>query len=128
MSLSSRAHATAWMRSISMAPSREHLRTQQEYRSRERDYWARMRGRSAPAYEPRQCHSNCAPPARLEWEAVNHAVLVVGYGVERAAGENVSYWITQNAWGKAWGENGFARIATGEASLESLGVAVQPMV
>ena len=98
------------------------------YRGRERDCWGRMAGRAEPAYEPRRCHSHCAPPAGLEWEAGNHAVLVVGWGVERTAAENVSYWVCQNAWGSEWGERGFVRVAAGEASIESLGVAAQPMV
>ena len=40
--------------------------------------------------------------------AANHAVLLVGYGTDRFAG---NFWTIQNNWGLNWGENGFARVA-----------------
>lgn len=43
---------------------------------------------------------------------VTHAVLGVGYGVDRSqAGEPVEYVIIKNSYGKYWGENGYARIS-----------------
>lgn len=59
-----------------------------------------------------------APSAGQEWEQVDHAVLLVGWGVENGQ----RYWRVQNSWGPDWGEDGFFRIAMGtnEAGIESI--------
>ena len=45
---------------------------------------------------------------------INHAVLVVGYGVERqSGGEDVKYWKVMNSWGTEWGNEGFFLIERG---------------
>jgi len=41
--------------------------------------------------------------------ALDHAVLVVGYGVDSS---NDPYWIAQNSWGAEWGMNGFIWISS----------------
>jgi cathepsin C len=55
-----------------------------------------------------------------EWEQVDHAVLLVGYGVDK----NQKYWTMQNSWGTDWGEDGYFRMDRGndESCVESIAV------
>ncbi|KAL1528019.1 hypothetical protein AB1Y20_009388 [Prymnesium parvum] len=57
------------------------------------------------------------------WERTNHAVLVVGWGLEQPSGRK--YWVAMNTWGAEWGEKGFFRIARGtdDSAFESMAVA-----
>lgn len=53
---------------------------------------------------------------------VDHAVQLVGYGVEN----DVSYWIVRNSWGPDWGEEGFIRLLRNPGN-EPCGVDPTPM-
>jgi len=44
-----------------------------------------------------------------ECSAINHAVLLVGYGFDSST--NLDFWIIRNSWSVNWGENGYLRVA-----------------
>lgn len=61
------------------------------------------------------------------FELTDHAVLVVGYGVDEASG--MSFWTVKNSWGTGWGEEGYFRILRGtdECSIESMAMQSFPV-
>jgi len=44
------------------------------------------------------------------WMKTNHALVLVGYGVQEVSGEQVPYWEIKNSWGSSWGDHGFFKI------------------
>jgi cathepsin C len=62
------------------------------------------------------------------FELTNHAVLLVGYGVDSET--RMKYWSVKNSWSDSWGEQGYFRIRRGtdECGIESLAVSAQPVL
>ncbi|XP_008069913.1 cathepsin L1-like [Carlito syrichta] len=44
-------------------------------------------------------------------QALDHGVLVVGFGCERNDSSNNPYWLVKNSWGPGWGSNGYVKMA-----------------
>jgi cathepsin C len=62
------------------------------------------------------------------WEYTNHAVVVIGWGVEYVNDDPVKFWILKNSWGNTWGEKGYFKLQKGSdmASIEAQGVFITP--
>lgn len=55
---------------------------------------------------------------KLWMPSINHAIAVVGWGVEtQEGGQEQEYWIVRNSWGTMWGESGYFRIKMYEDNL-----------
>ncbi|XP_064114538.1 dipeptidyl peptidase 1-like [Macrobrachium nipponense] len=67
-------------------------------------------------------HNTGIPNEFTPFEETNHAVLAVGYGVDKMTGEK--FWTLKNSWGDWWGESGYFRIRRGvdESAIESCSV------
>ena len=46
---------------------------------------------------------DCDPAGQID-----HAVVVYGYGYDEAS--DMDYFIIQNSWSSAWGDNGYAKV------------------
>jgi C1A family cysteine protease len=58
--------------------------------------------------------------------ALNHAVLLVGYGQDEQTGLN--FWTIKNSWGEDWGEDGYVRILRGANMCGVASYAVVPII
>jgi C1A family cysteine protease len=47
---------------------------------------------------------------------IDHAVLLVGYGVDNSTGKSIPYWKIKNQWGTSWGMNGYMLMARNRAN------------
>lgn len=52
--------------------------------------------------------ADCPPASEDQISAINHAAVVVGWGVDEESKK--PYFIIKNSYGQDWGENGYARI------------------
>jgi hypothetical protein len=60
---------------------------------------------------------------------INHALLVVGYGVEMtSSGQLMDYWLVQNSWGMIWGNLGTFKMARGANTCKIADDAVFPLL
>ena len=68
----------------------------------------------------------------LEWESVNHAILIVGLGeLCHDDGSCTKYWICENSWGQKWAkEGGFFYMLRGDdiVSIESFATYLIPKI
>lgn len=59
-------------------------------------------------------HSGVFDPPFCDADSLDHAVLLVGWGIETELFEKKPYWIVKNSWGADWGEQGYFRIKRGD--------------
>jgi len=71
-------------------------------------------------------HSEVATPVYgSNGKAILQAVTIVGWGRSGGA-KGTEYWLVENSWGKAWGEEGYAKIVVDEVLMEGYVIAATP--
>jgi len=76
-------------------------------------------------------HQNTSAATQINpWQIVNHAVCIVGWGVDNSTATELPYWIVKNSWGDGWGNEGYFWILRGsnECSIETMAVAATPVL
>ena len=67
---------------------------------------------------------DCGPAPHteeMEIMAINHAVVVTGWGEEMVGGRPMKYWILKNSFGEGWGEHGYFKLERGAHTLDREG-------
>ena len=67
---------------------------------------------------------DCGPAPHTpdsEIMAINHAVVVTGWGEEWIKGRLIKYWILKNSFGEGWGEKGYFKLERGPHTLDAEG-------
>ena len=68
--------------------------------------------------------TDCGPAPHTpdsEIMAINHAVVVTGWGEEMVKGELIKYWILKNSFGENWGEHGYFKLERGPDTVDQEG-------
>ncbi|XP_050405058.1 cathepsin L [Patella vulgata] len=55
-------------------------------------------------------------PITCNPKLLDHAVLMVGFGVEKTLFGSKPYWMIKNSWGEKWGEKGYFKIKRGSGT------------
>jgi len=67
---------------------------------------------------------DCGPAphtSEAEIMAINHAVVVTGWGEEIIGGVNMKFWILKNSFGDRWGDAGYFKLERGKHTLDNEG-------
>ena len=67
---------------------------------------------------------DCGPAPHTqdaEIMAINHAVVVTGWGEETIGGKQIKYWVLKNSFGDGWGDGGYFKLERGQHTLDDEG-------
>eukprot|EP00657_Telonema_sp_P-1_P004089 TRINITY_DN19468_c0_g1_i1.p1 TRINITY_DN19468_c0_g1~~TRINITY_DN19468_c0_g1_i1.p1 ORF type:complete len:160 (+),score=38.21 TRINITY_DN19468_c0_g1_i1:134-613(+) len=80
--------------------------------------------RDRSMYDSGVFNTDVVLPTEDNYERVNHAVLVTGFGEENGQ----PYWNVKNSWGSYWGDDGYIKVARGSntMNIEHMAVAAYP--
>jgi len=56
------------------------------------------------------------PNSACQGTQLDHALLIVGYGVDSTKTPKLPFWIVKNSWSADWGEKGYFRIIRGQGA------------